>query len=889
MLYKWKFYVFLVAVLCTSQQTHAQNQSYILKWKLASQDEAFANAVKVSSPGLNTSNWIPAIVPGTVFHAYVAAGKEQNPDYGDNIYRVDQAKYNRPFWYRTEFTTHRLPHSKRLWLKFNGVNKRAEIYINGYHLGTLKGLMQRGTYDITDKLLMGKPNAVAVLVIPPRHDPEHNHPLANWESPTYLSSGSWDWMPAVPGLNSGITDTVILSTTGPISIEDSYIHTDLPNLHIARLSVDVRLSNAGSKPVSGIIKVEITPGNINLISKRVTIDAKSSRVIKLTPAEYPQLKVKDPKLWWPNGYGGKADGTQHLYTANIQFAVNGAETSDAVTKQFGIRKIASDTTTLNGPMRLYINDVPVFVKGGNWGMSDYMLKVRGKHYDTRIRFHKEMNFNIIRNWTGEVTDEAFYQYCDKYGIMVWDDFWLNNLGGIDSLDMFRANAIEKVKKFRNHPSVVIWCGANEGVPEGNPDGRLSNAIKTAIAENEQDTRIYLPRSNAGVTNPSFSIHGGSKNLSGSGIWGNVDPKTYFTDPHNSYLFSADSYGMRSELGAATFVNIESFKRFMPKDYWVPPTPGAVNSKTNMWARHFFSTDPALGGGAEPVRYINDINQRYGKATSIEDFCRKAQLFNVETTKAMYEAWNDHMWKDASGLLMWMSQSAYPTMIWQTYDYYYDLTGAYFGVKAACEPIHIQWNAATNSIKVINNKNYAINSVTAKAEVYASNGKILPAYTLKKTLNVNATAVKEAFVVFNGEDKKLPQSGVCYLKLKLYNRSGALLSENFYWIGGTYLNYQALNQLPSVNGSLQVSNPVIKTATNGVDKVLTYIITNNSKQTAAFGIRAQLLNSKGEQILPAIFNDGYFALMQGEKKTLQVEVSAKALSSGYKLALTPYNM
>ncbi|WP_158826895.1 glycoside hydrolase family 2 protein [Mucilaginibacter lacusdianchii] len=875
-------------MLCALKQTDAQSQSYILKWKLAPQEGAFTDAAKVSSPGLNTNSWMSAIVPGTVFYAYVAVGQEQNPDYGDNIYHVDQAKYNRPFWYRTEFTPSRLPHGKRLWLKFNGINKRAEIYINGYHLGTLKGLMQRGIYDVTDKLLTDKPNAIAVLIVPPRHDPEHNHPLANWESPTYLSSGSWDWMPAVPGLNSGITDTVTLSATGPISMEDPYIHTNLPNLHTAHLTVDVKLNNAGSEPITGVLKLRINPGNINIVSKSITIAANSSRVIKLTSKEYVQLEVKNPKLWWPNGYGGKADGTQQLYTTNIQFAVNGSEASDVVIKQFGIRKIASDTTILNGPMRLYVNDVPILVKGGNWGMSDYMLKVRGKDYDTRLRFHKEMNFNMIRNWTGEVTDEAFYQYCDKYGIMVWDDFWLNNLGGIDSLEMFKANAIEKVKKFRNHPSIVIWCGANEGVPEGNSNGRLSNAIKEAIAENEQDTRIYLPRSNAGVTNPNFSIHGGSKNLSGSGIWGNVDPKTYFTDPHNSYLFSANSYGMRSELGAATFVNIESFKKFMPKDYWVPPTTDAVNSKTNMWARHFFSTDPALGGGAEPVRYINDINQRYGTATSIEDFCRKAQLLNVETTKAMYEAWNDHMWKDATGLLMWMSQSAYPTMIWQTYDYYYDLTGAYFGVKAACEPIHIQWNAATNSVKVINNKNYAINNVTAQAEVYASNGKIMSAYNLKKTLNVNATDIKEAFVIFDDAGKKLPPAGVYYLKLKLYSKSGTLLSENFYWIGGTYLNYQELNKLPSVSSSLQVSSPVIKVTNNGVNKVLTYTITNSSKQTAAFGIRAQLLNGKGEQILPAIFNDSYFALMRGEKKTLQVEVDPKALSHGYKLALVPYN-
>ena len=521
-------------------------------------------------------------------------------------------------------------------------------------------------------------------------------------------------------------------------------------------------------------------------------------------------------------------------------------------------------------------------------MSDYMLKARGKDYETRIRFHKEMNFNIIRNWTGEVTDEAFYNYCDKYGLMVWDDFWLNNFGQIDSLEIFKSNAIEKVKKLRNHPSVIIWCGANEGVPGGNPNSPLNNVIKSAVKDNDGDDRLYLARSNAGETNPNFSIHGGSRVLSGSGLWSNADPKTYFTDPHNGYLFSKDSYGMRSELGTATFVNVESFKKFMPDEFWVAPTTEAVNSKTNMWARHYFSTDGALGGGSDPVKYINTINNSYGKATSLEDFCKKAQMQNVETMKAMFESWNDHLWKDASGMLICMSQSAYPSMIWQTYDYYYDLTGAYFGAKTACEPVHIQWNPATNSVKVINNKPGNINELTAEATVYNMDGKIVPEYSVKKQINVSATSATEAFKAFE-KSADLPKlSEVHFLKLKLFDAEGRLLSENFYWMGNTYLDYTGLNKMPAVGSSLSVSRPVISIAKNGVNKLLKYVIVNNSKTTAAFGIRAQLQNNAGKQLLPALYNDGYFSLMQSETKTLEVEIDPKLLEEGYKLQVKAYN-
>ncbi|MBB5394105.1 glycoside hydrolase family 2 TIM barrel-domain containing protein [Mucilaginibacter sp. AK015] len=869
-------------------QATTQAQSVKLNWKLFPQDDRLYTLEQISVPGFYTNNWIDGVVPGTVFYAYVKAGKEKDPDYADNIYQVDKSKYNRPFWYRSEFLSSAFKPGKTVWLNFNGIHKRGEIYVNGQHIGSIKGLVERGRYNITNILNTKAPNVILVLTVPPRNDPEHNHPLANWESPTYISSGSWDWMPEVPGLNSGITDTVSLTTTGPVAVTDPWVHTQLKDLNAADVTVGANLQNTSSRAVSGTLKFVINPGNITVNGPQIKLRPNSFENVTYNEGQFAQLHIKSPKLWWPNGYGGNADGTQHLYTCSVSFEVDGAGVSDRVVKTFGIRKISADTTSVNGPLRVYINNVPVLLKGGNWGMSDYMLKARGKDYETRIRFHQDMNFNIIRNWTGEVTDEAFYNYCDKYGIMVWDDFWLNNFGQIDSLGIFKTNAIEKVKKLRHHPSIVIWCGANEGVPGGDPNGPLNNTIKAAIKNNDSDDRIYLARSNAGETNPNFSIHGGSRILSGSGLWSNTDPKTYFTDPHNGYLFSKDSYGMRSELGTATFVNVESFKKFMPQEYWVAPTPKAVDSKTNMWARHYFSTDGSLGGGADPVKYINTINNSYGKATSLEDFCKKAQMLNVETMKAMYESWNDHMWKDATGMLIWMSQSAYPSMIWQTYDYYYDLTGAYFGAKKACEPVHIQWNAATNSVKVINNKAYSIEGLRAAAFVYDMNGKIVPAYTITKSLNVAPASATEAFVAFSNAGSSPALSAVHFLKLRLTNKAGKLVSENFYWIGNAYLDYTALNKMPRVGPSLLHSKVKVSTAKNGINRLLTYRIINTSKNTAAFGIRAQLVDKAGKQLLPALYNDGYFSLMQGEAKTLEVEIDPKLLTQGYNLQIKAYN-
>lgn len=829
-----------------------------LRWKLSPQG---ASPAAIARAGFPDKDWVPAVVPGTVFYAYVKAGKEKDPDYGDNIYQVDAKKYNQPFWYRTEFPTMKLKNNQRVWLKFNGINKYADIWFNGKQIAYLHGHMQRGIYDITSMLNHTGNNAIAVLISPPKYDPDHNHGLANWESPTYLSSGSWDWMPAVPGLNSGITDTVALSITGPVSISDPWVRTEMPDTNAASIRVSATLTNSSPVAVSGTFNAVISPGNIVISSNRMTVAAGSSQEISLAP-----YLLQHPHLWWPNGCG-----EPFLYNCKLSFDTT------SIHQSFGIRKVSADTTSLNGPMRVYINQVPVFLKGGNWGMSDYMLKARGKDYETRIRLHHAMNFNMIRNWTGEVTDNAFYEYCDQYGIMVWDDFWLNNMGGIDSLPMFSDNVTEKLKKFRNHPAIVIWCGANEGVPGGNPSGDLSNTITSAIHTYDGDSRLYLPRSNAGVLNPNFSVHGGSKNLSGSGIWANVDPRTYFTDPHNGYLFSNNSWGMRSELGMATFVNPESFKKFMPAAYWVAPSPDSVKSNTNMWARHFFSTDAALGGGADPVKYINDINRSYGPSATLEDFCKKAQLLNLATMKAMFEGWNDHLWNDASGLLIWMSQSAYPSFIWQTYDYYYDLTGAYFGAMSACEPLHIQWNPASKMVKIINNKNHALNNLIATATVYNADGKPLSFYTKKITLSVNASAVKDVFTMLTDTTAL---SAIHFLRLKLYDSNGLLLSENTYLNGKNYMDYTTLNNLPAV--AVAVSAPV-KTS-----KGITYIVSNPSKQSVAAGVRVQLLDNSGKQILPVFINDSYFTLMQAEKKQVQIDVDVALLKNGYRLDAKAYN-
>lgn len=702
------------AILLSQANRISLNSSAETSWLLKPQSELYNDSTKIFSPRYDASGWVKAVVPGTVFSSYVASGAEPDPNYADNIYKTDKAKYDRNFWYRTEFTLPKDFMKERLWLNFDGVNRDADVFLNGRFLGSVKGIVQRGRFDITNIADKNGKNVLAVLVYLPES------PISNGASPTYGSSAGWDWMPYVPGLNMGIQDDVFLSTTGNVSIADPWIKTDITENLSASIQIKTELVNHSTSEQKGRITGVVNPGNIEF-SLDVVIPSKGSRTVTFDGNGFPGLAIKNPSLWWPNGYG-----QQNLYTCDLKFSTSNAE-SDNATVTFGIRKLQVDTT--GSVMKIIINNVKIFAKGGNWGMPEYMLRNSAKDLDTRIKLHKDMNFNIIRNWMGSTTDEEFYRACDKYGILVWDDFWLNSSGGVPrDLHVFNANSVEKIKRLRNHPSIVLWCGDNEG----DPAQPINDWLRANVSA--YDGRHYHPNSH-------------SYSLTGSGPWRPLEPAQYFMNAAPGNWGGTEGWGMRSEMGTAVFVNYESFKKFIPQDKLWP--------RNEMWDKHFFGPSAIYAG---PEDYENYMNSRYGTPGGIEEFCRKAQLLNIETNKAMYEGWLDNLWNDATGLIIWMSQSAYPSMVWQTYDYYFDATGAYWGAKKACEPIHIQWNPETNTVKAINTTLQDLNDLTAEARVYNLNGEEVKELFKSARVTIKKDTLSECFTLnFPGVDLALKKN------------------------------------------------------------------------------------------------------------------------------------
>ena len=712
----WKTTLLLV-LLFTGITVHAQKVKISLNsdenltiWKVKAQAE-IEHPSDMMTTRYDTRDWVKATVPGTVFGSYVLEGLEPDPNFADNAYKVDKAKYDRNFWYRTEFNSPEVENGERVWLNFEGVNRKGEIFFNGTRLGLLDGFMHRGNFDITDLLSKDGKNVLAVLV--------HwvGTPVPNYASPTYMSCAGWDWMPYVPGLLTGITDDVYLTKTGEVSIVDPWIRSKVPSKNKAVLSLQLELRNHTDIEQKGVLKGIIQPGNIEF-TEDLVIEAGKQRTFLLDDSKFSQFIIQNPALWWPNGYG-----QPNLYTCELTYMVNG-KASDKQNITFGIREYGSEL--VDGVLHLKINGEPVYVKGGNWGMDDAMKRVSREHLEPYFRLHKEANFNMIRNWTGESTEENFYELCDEYGMLVFNDFWLSTQGynmPINDDNLFLRNAEDVVVRFRNHPSIAVWNPRNEGFAPVYIEEHLAKMIA------EKDgTRYYSPN----------STH---CNLRPSGPW------NYHKNPVDYYRDRA--HGFNTEQGSTSIPTEESILAMMDvKDAW---------PISDVWYYH------DLHGGQR--EFMEAIDRKYGKPTDLKDFSRKAQIVNYDSHRAMMEAWNSKMWNSTSGLLLWMSHPAWPSMVWQIYSWDYETFGSFYGCRKACEPIHIQKNLDDQKVVVVNTSLKEIKGAKVIYEVYSLEGKSLFKRTSK--LNVLANGLTECFV----QDKPISASGVYMERLILQDKRG----------------------------------------------------------------------------------------------------------------------
>ncbi|MEJ2009524.1 MAG: discoidin domain-containing protein [Acidobacteriota bacterium] len=723
-------------------------------WRLQRDSLVSADAETLSKTGFDDKGWIIATVPGTVLTSYLNIGTIPDPNYGQNQLYISDSFFYADFWYRTEFEAPQLERGRHAWLNFDGINWKADIYLNGAKLGHIDGGFMRGRFDVTEHLVPGQKNALAVRII--KNDTPgsvkqktfasagKNGGGLGLDNPTFHASIGWDWISTIRGRNIGMWNDVFLTTSGPVTLENPYIVTTLPlpETSSADVSVEVELVNHDARPVKGTLRGTI--GEVKF-EQPVRLEASGKSKVKLDPSTHAALRIENPKLWWPAGYG-----EPHLYEMHLEFEAPHKMVSDRKSLKVGVRQMTYKVE--DGALKIWVNGRRLIPRGGNWGFSESMLLYRDREYDIAVRYHSEMNFNMIRNWVGQTGREAFYDACDRNGVMVWQDFWLANpWDGPDPEDdpMFLRNARDFILRVRNHPSMGLYCGRNEG----NPPKPLEEGLTKMLAELHPGVH-YIPNSADRV-------------VSGHG--------PYSVMPLSFYFGAGTNKRLHSERGMACIPPMDSVKLMMPKQaMW----PQGLD-----WGLHDFCLEGAVNGAS----YRQIVDNGYGGAGSAEEWVALAQLINYEGYRAMFEGQS----KYRMGLLIWMSHPCWPSFVWQTYDYYFEPTAAYFGSKKGCEPLHIQWNPVTESIEVVNYSSGNAQVLTAQVEILNMDG------SRQWTKTASLDSKEDSTVSCIKMEYPSGLTPVHFLRLAL-TKDAKPVSTNFYLRPREVGNYRAVRELPKVN-------------------------------------------------------------------------------------------
>jgi hypothetical protein len=873
-------------------------------WKLAAApDVKGADGATLSQSGYDASHWYAAVVPGTVLTTLVDRGVYPDPAYGLNNLAIPESLNKQDYWYRTEIEAPAALSGRHTELTFEGVNYAAEVWLNGVRLGDMKGAFVRGRFDVTSLLKPGQKNVLAVRVSPPPHPgiPQEqsikggvgeNGGLQMLDGPTFVATEGWDWIPGVRDRNTGIWQDVKLSATGSVRIENPQVVTTLPlpDRSRADVSVAVTLDNLSYHAVSGTLNA----GFDDVKVQRAVTLAPGRTVVRLTPEEYAQLKVAHPRLWWPNGYGDPA-----LHDLKLDFTADGA-VSDTRSLRFGIREITYELSAFDQGGRLQrvefdpaksggrqlidgdhehihktvnayavsmhpgalgtpgltqlpddplspflvlkVNGVRIAVRGGAWGMDDFMKRVSRERLEPYFKLNRDAHMNILRNWVGQDTEETLYDLADEYGILVWNDFWEStedyNLE-TDDPALFLNNAADVVTRFRNHPSVAIWIGRNEGVPQP----YLNSALEK-LTRSLDGTRYYAGSSNR-------------VNLQDSGPYNYREPEEYFTKL---------SHGFAVEVGTPSFSTLESFKASVPApDQW---------PLDDVWAYH----DWHQSGNGATATFMDSLATKFGAPTGLDDFERKAQMLQYDSYRAIFEGMGAKLWTVNSGRMLWMTQPAWPSNMWQIYSSDYDTAAPYYGTMKASEPVHVQMNLPDFGLSVVNTTLQPLDGLKLHAKVTTLDNQMVVDRTDPVSAAADQTTAAGKLDLASAMAK-----GPVLVELELDDAAGAPVSRNFYWEAAKPSDLRQLDTLAKAKVGLRVTEATSAGSEHRLKAVLT-----NTGAAAALQLKLTLQDKDGVRILPAYYADNYVSLLPGETRTVEITYPAASAHGRPQVALRGWN-
>ena len=819
-------------------------------WQLQSACRLQASGDAISVAGFQPDGWLKTTVPSTVLAAQAADGVIPDPYYGMNLRQIPGTTYaigkifaNMPmdpsspyhcgWWYRTEFTVPAAAHSgERQWLHFGGINYRGDVWVNGQKVAdssAVAGAYRTYDFDVTDVVKSGAKNVLAVETF----------------APTEKDLGiNWvDWNPCPPDKDMGLWGGVDLESTGTVTLRSPLAVTHFSNdtLKTAELTVYAELQNASDRPVKGVVAGTVAGIKVE---QAVELAAHEDRTVVFAPDHFAQLNIHDPRPWWP-----RQMGDPHLEHLTMSFR-EGDVVTDEKSVDFGIREITSELTA-NGSRLFRVNGKPILIRGAGWSQ-DMLLRTNEHRLKDQFRLVEDMNLNTIR-LEGKLETDDFFKIADHDGILVmlgwcccdhwehWKDWTA------DDLKIASESLRAQMLRLRHHASLLVWLNGSDNAPPAN--------VERAYLDIEAETRWPNPILSA--ASQQDTAGGGPNGVKMTGPYDYVAPSYWYVDKQNG-----GAYGFNTETSPGPAIpSLASRAKFLTDPQAWPPTED--------WSYHFGS-----GKFADLTVLDEAMNAVYAKPHSAADYERISQTMEYDSERAMFEAYSRNKY-NSTGVIQWMLNNAWPSMIWHLYDYYLDADAGYFGTKKACEPLHIQYSYDDRSIVVVNSTYDRVADLHASVDVHNVAWKQL--YKQDAIVDAGADSSQIAFNIpdslYAGADRTF------FIDLTLTNSAGKVVSRNFYWVPGTLTTFdwpktdythtpaarhEDLTELANLPAAKLLAHAEMVKTMRGRE---VRVELENPSAALAFQVSAAVRTSNGGLIAPVLWSDNWVEVVPVEKRVL----------------------
>jgi exo-1,4-beta-D-glucosaminidase len=881
-------------------------------WAVQSSAVATQTGAQISTPGFNTSTWLPvtnddAGAPGTEVEALAQNGKcpgdtalqpvNQSTSSPNSVFFSNNmqscygfmnaigadtvAEFNVPWWWRADFTPNLTP-GQVATLIVNGVIGSANVWVNGHQVATsttVTGAYTKFTFNITSLVLSGT-NSLAIEVNP-------NNPLQMFT----LDDVDWNQIP--PDNNTGLQFPVQLAVDNALSDGNAHVvENNTANLSSSALTVKTDITNNTTTSQTGTVTATITPpgtGTPITVTQNVTVPASSTQTVSFTPSAFPSLTITNPMVWWPYQMGA-----QPLYTLATSVS-QGTTVLNSTSETFGIRNVTSSLVGSNtgepsGARQFQVNGVPFVVRGGGWSPNIFL------HYsaaDTakQIALMKNMGVNTIR-LEGHLMPQDWYNQMDAAGILVNAGFqccdaWELQSSGLTSTADYAImtnSAVAIAQNLRNHPSVDSFQWSDL------PPLAMQESV-TLNAFSQQDFTDPVISSAEYNSSPTLGVSGEKE---GPYDW--VPPNYWYDTTHfdkrdSTQTNAGGSWGYDSEQSAGdTIPTPDSLNRFM-----------SASDLSNLWQNSTFNQyhanyEPTCNNNysfGTLCHFDAAMNARYGKPTSLAQYVEEGQAQNYEDTRAQYEAFIDHAHNTplpSTGTIYWQMNKGWPSLLWFLWNNDGDQAGSYFGAQEANRTLHALYTLDNGTVTLDNLGSTTQSGLSVESKVYNLAGTVLDDQTAS---NLTLTGQQVLTGVLT---PKVPTTPVeTYFVELLLKQNGTLVDRNVYWLStqkdatnwskslgkpvgviSTYANLTGLSSLPASSISV-TSSTVTQAGPDGADRATTVTITNTSASTVAFLLRADVRRgtASGQELAgdnelqSSIWQNNDITLFPGESQTLTV--------------------